>query len=593
MGTARWSPAGGRSRGRPGLAAAVVAGLAGLAGVAGGQAPADPRLDLRLDQTGRMLDANPQLGGPRLNYSRPLSPLMTGNALAEGVIRGGLSLRGVSPISDPLWFRGPLPSSSLYTFRRDSVSVADAAVPGGPGFGPQPYYDPARTAGTVGFLRGLTAPGAPGAGPLDLRIDQRIDYQRGLEAQIVGLRPPEVAAGTDSGIFGLGPPPRLLLPTEVELPWDRHRPVLPGGPDEGGPPAGELSDVLAEAAAALDTALATPLNVALGRQFAPQVGARGPPGEPPPWAGRVADGMWRPGLLVPPPEPAAEEPTATLRPRITDPSLLPGYDVFNDLQLALALAENPGAPWFQDLVAALRAQPELAEAVAEDAAEEPEAYIERLRSAPLRTFIGGGASALNNELLKAESLMDIGHYAEAAEHYERARLIDPTNPLPLIGRGHALLAAGDYRSAAFALLSGLERFPALARFSIDLTALLGSGEIIDIRRADLLDALRQRETPELRFLLGYLEYHTGDRERGLANLERAARHPLASALIARYPELLRARAETPAAPQVPPPDGERRDRPEPAPRPEQTPADPPPGAADAPWPEPVPPRDGG
>jgi hypothetical protein len=163
---------------------------------------------------------------------------------------------------------------------------------------------------------------------------------------------------------------------------------------------------------------------------------------------------------------------------------------------------------------------------------------------PLRTFTGTGSSSLNNEMLKAESLMEIGHYREAAARYGVAALIAPANPLPLIGRGHAFLAAGDYRSAALALIRGMERFPDIARFNIDLTALMGSGEIIDIRRADILERLERRETAELRFLLGYLEYHTGDRERGMANLERAASDPRASMVIAQYPDLLRKNAPT-------------------------------------------------
>jgi hypothetical protein len=86
---------------------------------------------------------------------------------------------------------------------------------------------------------------------------------------------------------------------------------------------------------------------------------------------------------------------------------------------------------------------------------------------------------------------------------------------------------------------------------------MGGGEVIDIRRADLMRRLEQREIPELRFLLGYLEYHTGDREHGLANLEQAAREDRAGSIISRYPALLRGGGTSPA-PQAP---GERPGQP--------------------------------
>jgi hypothetical protein len=43
----------------------------------------------------------------------------------------------------------------------------------------------------------------------------------------------------------------------------------------------------------------------------------------------------------------------------------------------------------------------------------------------------------------------------------------------------------------------------------------------------------------LRFLLGYLEYHTGDRESGLRNLEMAAAEAELGSIIRRYPAILR------------------------------------------------------
>jgi len=219
--------------------------------------------------------------------------------------------------------------------------------------------------------------------------------------------------------------------------------------------------------------------------------------------------------------------------------MLPGNDVFTDMQLALTLQRNPAAEWFTDMQAAVRqgaaATPELQE-FADAQAEE---FVGQVMDQPIRTFVGRGASALNDELLKAEALLDIGQYYDAAARYEIAHVVDPLNPLPLIGKGHALLAAGEYLSAAVFLTRGLERFPELVRFSVDLESLIGSGEIIDIRRADIMRRLAGREDPRLRFLLGYLEYHTGDRESGLKHLEKAAAEAEFGSIIRRYPAMLR------------------------------------------------------
>jgi hypothetical protein len=82
---------------------------------------------------------------------------------------------------------------------------------------------------------------------------------------------------------------------------------------------------------------------------------------------------------------------------------------------------------------------------------------------------------------------------------------------------------------------------------------MGGGEIVDIRRADLMQRLEGRENPELRFLLGYLEYHSGDRVHGLENLKRAAENTRAGPVIGRYPTLLAGDEPRPARVEPSPP----------------------------------------
>lgn len=551
-----------------GLGGAVLLVLFWAVTASRAQHPVDWRVDMSVRQDGRLFDANPRLGGVRYNYARPLSPLVGGNAFASGLVGGGLSLRSFSPIADPTAFRASLGSGALAAFRRDSVSVSTAGDRlAGWGFA-QPYYDPATTVGTAGFLQGLTAPSDVRTGspkPLDLRIPQRVDllaHGRYNPPVAPGSVPePESAArATLSSIFGLEPPP-LPLPLDTEPPdawrrepgsetvdtwWRRPRgETLQRGPERAAAGAQDTPAARMFRDRSLPDpaeALATPLDVMLRSDRYPRPGLIEPGSkEPPPWAGGVRGGVLRPGLIVPPPVEEGQEPAVAKLPEPgpTDASLLPGFDVFTDMRLALALSEDPGAAWFREMLEQVRSQPDPQREIERELARDSQEFVDRMLNTPLETFTGSGASAVNDHMLKAEALLEIGHYAEAAERYHAAHVLDPANPLPLLGKGHALLASGDYRSAAYALIQGLERFPEMARFSIDLARLMGGGEIVDIRRADIMKRLEQRESTELRFLLGYLEYHGGNREAGLANLDRAAWADRSGSIITRYPAMLR------------------------------------------------------
>ena len=191
---------------------------------------------------------------------------------------------------------------------------------------------------------------------------------------------------------------------------------------------------------------------------------------------------------------------------------------------------------------AILEDPEMSQDLQERANEQGEAFVKRMLAAPLRTFAGEGDDPANRALLRAEALMHQDDYAAAAREFQKAALYDRANPLPHIGRAHALLAAGSYRSAAESLIHGLEMYPSLIRFRVDLVTLLGGGEIVDIRRSDLMQLLERNEDERLRFLLGYLEIHTGQEARGMENLDKAAEQSPFGSFIQRYPQLLRQQA---------------------------------------------------
>lgn len=506
---------------------------------------------------GRLLDANPAVGGRGVNPARPVSPLLRGNLTATGNVRGGLGLRSFSPISDPTAFRGGLPSANLTPFIRESVSVADAYNPAFRGGGVQPFYDPAVTAPTAEFLRGVGRYRSPlGFEPQRTqRVPGQLDFRAPTLARET-LRAEPLAPYRDaqmppagelsSSLFGAVP---LVPDMQVRL---DARPRPESGYDT------EFRRALNQEPTRPDEPLATdtsdpwlPMDfrlpvVALEReeQSALETALRLNPWQ---MLNQRAD------ALGPRPLPEDEEP-AEPQATVADPSLLPGQSVFTDLQLALSLAEDPSAPWFKELQEAIRNDPTLAEELRAAAAEEAETFVQRVLDTELATFAGKGQDAVNESLLRAELLMDAGEYYEAAREYERAAVFAPANPLPMIGRGHALLASGEYLSAAQSLLRGLERFPDLARVRVNLEALMGGGEIVDIRRADLMDLLQRNEDPQLRFLLGYLEWHSGNVESGRRNLEQAAAGAEFGSVLRRYPALLGPAGAAPGGPpRVAPP----------------------------------------
>jgi hypothetical protein len=79
--------------------------------------------------------------------------------------------------------------------------------------------------------------------------------------------------------------------------------------------------------------------------------------------------------------------------------------------------------------------------------------------------------------------------------------------------------------------------------------MLGGGEIVDIRRADIMQRLQRHDDARLRFLLGYIEIHTGSRELGMRNLEQAAELAEIGSILKRLPVLVR--GETRPAPSAP------------------------------------------
>jgi TPR repeat len=548
----------------------LIGALLALVSTAAAQTP--------IRQDGRLFDANPSITGGRLNDSRLYSPMLGGNAAATGNLRFGQSLRVASPLGDPSSFRGSLGSSTLSSFVRDSFSGFDAsrAALGG---GPVTYYDPAGTAPTASYLRGqgdygytgLAARSAQetrlgvrraggGVGPIDARLLPAAQNtglslsQASAQANFATSLVRNENAGLGSSIFG----PRRPLPGPASFDVSPPSARDPGGRWYDADVLPARSDIVpGRVDSRLDvrqkpTPTATPSNTrldAITQGDASSILAQRET--------RIAFERPASSGLIPSSE-LAKVPAKSGAPSrvggaaeksaLPPPPLhRPGADVFSDMQLSVNYAENPNADWIRDM---LRGRAEGAQREQGIEQAEGERFIANMTRAPLKSFVGSDATAFNDEMLKAESLLEIGQFPEAAARYQQAAVLDPTNPLPRMGRGHALLGAGEYASAAGELVRAFERYPEMVKFRVDLRRFLGGEEMVDIRRADILRQLEGNDDPRLHFLLGYIEVNSGNRERGLQALDRAGRSREAGSFLRRYADLIRGTA-VPPPPKLP------------------------------------------
>jgi tetratricopeptide (TPR) repeat protein len=157
---------------------------------------------------------------------------------------------------------------------------------------------------------------------------------------------------------------------------------------------------------------------------------------------------------------------------------------------------------------------------------------------PVLTFAGSADAPVQNLIRQAEALAREGKYYEAKATYEQAMIYDRHNPLLLLGQGHAMLAAGEYYSAALALSRAVELFNAIAYLRFDLRSFITEPDVLEMRRADLEQRLEKEEDYRLRFVLGYTEYYSDLAKYGLPNLKLAAEQAPEHSGIARLHDLL-------------------------------------------------------
>ena len=487
-------------------------------------------------QQGNVLDANPQINSGGLNSGTRYSGYNLGNRIVSGNVAGGASFRGYSPIRDPstLFFTNyaqplagvgisgisnfalatytagsGLPSDRLTPFNRSSVSIANASANYIPGsLSRTPYYSPSSAVANTGALVAkLNRPGTsqlnsaygPARAP-DARLtpSNPLDVPNSGPGSLMSESPRLVRIDTGQAITG-PVNPRLansaLFANVREIPLESLADQAKRG--EGRAQTATPEDAQAKAAEEAR-------REAANRANQPSTTAQ-------------------PGQEQPNPQGTPEGASSRLMSNSKTSSLASTGDVYGRMRVASsALAHR--LPTIGPEPTGVTAKPGTPESRTPTGGTPqmppPQPAEESL--GPISTFVGTQNTAINAHLAEAEDLLKQGQYYRAAEAYTVAQTVDPTNPLPHLGRSVSLLAAGDYMSSATALFTAMRLFDSLGRFQIDLKSFVPDASVLESRRADLEKRLQLFDDFRLRFLLGYLQYSTGLPDAGLANMEAAA-----------------------------------------------------------------------
>ena len=520
---------------------------------------------IRRIEGGNVLDANPAIGSGGTSPYAPPPPINRAQLLMTGNVSSGAAFRGFSPIRDPSQFTINLPSAGLSGFRADSVSVADV-MSGATNYRPRPYFDPYSTYTNVGGIgRGLNLPGS--SVPRSTHTIPREEYGPQLRPsaayQALGGRQPydaglavqpsvqRSAAGLLAAGGATGVNDRLLASPlfagtyDVPLPelrrWAEYRPGHTRR-DSAGAVVPDRAPLEVIERSSQTGAIVSPLERLLGTQ---------PPAMPRPdyrISAELAPGGTGAPIQAEPALARAVTPSTGAEPQAqpivaAQPEWL-GQDRFRDMAAAWHAARRR-------FLGEQTAYDSISEASREDAGslEQNPTWVRAYVSAPITTFVGSSATTVNEYLAKAEAALREGRYYRGASYYDMAATVDPDSPLPLLGRAQALIAAGEYMTAANLLSRAVEKFPGIAYFRIDLKAFIPDPVVLERRRADLERLLQQNDDYRLRFVLGYLEYSSGLPIPGLENLVKAAARAPAGSPIAAFPDLLKQRMSLPLEPK--------------------------------------------
>jgi len=109
----------------------------------------------------------------------------------------------------------------------------------------------------------------------------------------------------------------------------------------------------------------------------------------------------------------------------------------------------------------------------------------------------------------AELYLQQGRYYRAAESFTLASMYKPADVRAYLGKGHALLAAGEYVSSAVFFARAIELDPRQALAKADLVETLGGPDAFVERINDLERCAEAGDSPHPHLLLAYVYYQMG------------------------------------------------------------------------------------
>lgn len=493
-------------------------------------------------QQGNILDANPQLGSGGLNYGRRTYDFNAANRIVTGNVAGGASFRGFSPIRNPnaLFLGGQnaavgedgiavpsttgvvggttrglsygqLPSDRLYEFQRDAAASGDFRQRRIYSRQPLPYYSTSSTVLNTGAITsrqnrpGTSQARSPYYIPSDPIRSQPVD---------------PLAEARDSRVSSrLYVEPEIVrVDTGQRLTGDVNT-RLARSPLFGNLRAVPMSQLASESAAGQGRALESGAYVDMRSERSRLVDLRV---RPEPLDSRLPDGdphslenvLWGQSPVV--------DSTGPIR------DWSEAGDVFTRMRM---LADSGTGDRAEVTPPRTGPLPRVeGQEVGPGLRTEPDGTTPGVRPGTaaagslgaVSSFVGTEDSVTNRYLARGEELLKAGEYYRAASQFELAHVVNMDNPLPLLGKAMALLAAGDYRTSSLNLFQAIRQFEALGQFRIDLKSFVTDVKILDRRRVELENQLESFDDFRLRFLLGYAEYCSGLEEIGLANMARAA-----------------------------------------------------------------------
>ncbi len=150
-------------------------------------------------------------------------------------------------------------------------------------------------------------------------------------------------------------------------------------------------------------------------------------------------------------------------------------------------------------------------------------------AAPPAPLDPAAQARLETYLKSAQSEMQQGQYARAAESFALACIYNPRDARPQLGRSHALLAGGEYLGSAVCLAKAIELDPRLSLAELDLIETLGGPDRFLQRINDLEERAKSSTAPGLQLLLAYI-YHQMKAPEKARTAIQAAKEALPSSL---------------------------------------------------------------